>query len=72
MSYLKRVLEEKHMSQKDLARRTGISATTINRYCNKKYGKLGVENIKLVTLFNLSTCLGVEIGEFVEGVMNDD
>ena len=34
--YLKKVLEEKHISQAELGRRLGLKRNTINWYCNNK------------------------------------
>ena len=38
---LKYVLEEKHITQSELAKRTGITEATISRYCNGQRDAMG-------------------------------
>lgn len=66
MSYLKKVLEEKKLTQKELGIRSGIARESINRYCNGKKPK------KLETYFALSQGTGIEIGKLIEGMHKDE
>jgi DNA-binding Xre family transcriptional regulator len=60
---LQELLEAAEMSQSELARRTGISFTTINAIANNK-----TKQVQLETLDRLADALSVEIGELLERV----
>lgn len=57
---LKKVLEEKHMTQKELSIRTGLPEGTISRYVNHK------RTISLENVFIIARCLGVELIDLIE------
>ena len=60
---LQQLLTEKGMSQSELARRTGISFTTINAIANNK-----TKQVQLETLDLLAEVLEVEIGDLIRRV----
>lgn len=62
MNYLKEQLLKKHMTQKELAIRSGLSETTISGYVNEKYRP------KLKTIYVMSRVLGIEAYELVKGI----
>ena len=67
MSYLKRVLQEKNISQAELGRRIGKSRSYINDYVS------GRKKIKsLNTAFNIAIALGIDIGDFMKGLLKDE
>jgi transcriptional regulator with XRE-family HTH domain len=66
--YLKKVLEEKHMSQAELGRRLGLKRNTINWYCNTKESK----KIKVDKLVEFARATGVDLGEFMRGIIEDE
>lgn len=55
------VLEERQLSQRELARRSGVSPTTINRMCANLTAQ-----VSLATLDALAKVLDVEPGELLE------
>lgn len=62
MNYLKQKLEEKHITQKELAIRTGIDKGSINYYCNKELKRgMNIENV-----YNICMVLDLDIKEFIE------
>lgn len=65
MSYLKKMLEEKHMTQSELAVRTGVTEASISRYCN------GQRKISIDKAFDLAVALGIDVGEFVRKTLED-
>lgn len=65
MNYLKRKLQERNMSQKELALRCNVLPSTISRYCNNK-NKKGME-IGLV--YNIAIALDIDLKEFIEEIM---
>ena len=67
MNYLKEILEEKHITQKELSIRTGIPRTTINRY----YVKKNKRPMSLELAYNIALALDIEIDEFIGGILND-
>lgn len=65
MSYLKQKLEEKHITQKELAIRTGIDKGSINYYCNKELKRgMSIENA-----YNIAMVLDLDIKEFIEEIL---
>lgn len=65
MSYLKRKLAEKHITQKELAIRTGINKGSINGYCNKPFKRgMSIENA-----YNIAMILDIDIKEFIEEIL---
>lgn len=66
MRYLKQILTEQHITQKELSRRTGIARETINRYCN------GYNPKKLETYFALAQGIGIDAGKLIEGMRNSE
>lgn len=67
MGYLKEKLEEKHISQKDLAIRTGELKSTISRYANEE-NKRGM---RLDLAYKISIALDIPIEEFVKGIIEN-
>lgn len=57
---LAQLLEEKGMSQREVARLSGITLVTINRMCGNK-----TEGVTLATLDKIAGALGVEPGELI-------
>lgn len=66
MSYLKKLLEERNMTQKELAIRSGVSASSIYKYIR------GCNSMTCYTAGNLAMALGVDLGEFVKGILNNE
>ena len=58
---LAELLDEKGLSQTELARRSGISQVTVNAIANNRTSR-----VDLATLDALSAQLGVEPGELIE------
>lgn len=65
---LNRLMEEKHLSQSELARRVGVTSPTVNGWCNGKTGQIRVE-----TGIKVAKVLGVSPSWLFlnEGVMNE-
>lgn len=58
--HLAELLAASEMSQRELARKSGITLVTINRMCANH-----TEGVTLRTLDKLATALGVEPGELI-------
>ena len=56
---LKEVLEEKNMTQKELAIRIGVTEGTISRYIS------GKRKISLLKIYVIAQCLGVPMEELI-------
>lgn len=56
---LKEVLEEKHMTQRELSLRTGISESTISRYITES------RKINVLNLLVIAYCVGVDAREIL-------
>lgn len=56
---LKEILEEKHMTQKELAIRMGVTEGTISRYVNNQ------RRIGMLNLLVIANCLGVDVMEII-------
>ena len=56
---LKEVLEEKNMTQKELAIRIGVTEGTISRYIS------GKRKISLLKIYEIALCLGVPMKELI-------
>ena len=56
---LKEVLEEKNITQKELAIRIGVTEGTISRYVN------GKRKISLLNIFKIANCLNVPMEELI-------
>lgn len=63
--YLSRLLGERRLTQKDLARKTGIRAATINEYYNEL-----AERVNLEHLDKICEVLGCELGELIQRVQD--
>jgi transcriptional regulator with XRE-family HTH domain len=57
MPTLRELRERRFLSQKDLARQSGVAASTINRL------ELGRQTARFITIRKLAKALGVEPGE---------
>ena len=57
---LKEVLEEKNMTQKELAIRIGVTEGTISRYVNHK------RRISFKNIYIIARCLGIELIELID------
>lgn len=57
---LEELLEERAMTQSELARRSGITFATINAMCRNR-----TDGVKLDTLDKLARVLGVQPGELI-------
>lgn len=66
MNYLKQKLIEKHITQSELARRTGISKQYISQLCN---GKRKFTNIKVDKIYSIAIVLDVNLDELVNGML---
>ena len=64
MEYLKQKLKQKHISQNELAKRTGITRTTINQYINGKR-KLN----RLDHIYNIQMALGLSMNKFIKEIL---
>lgn len=62
MNYLKEKLEEKNISQSELARRTEISQSYISKICN---GKIDFKKVSEDKLYDLAIGLGIPVDEFI-------
>ena len=56
---LKKLLEEKKITQSELARRSGLNQATISKYANNKI------EMSLSNAYIIARCLGVEIIELL-------
>ena len=56
---LKEVLEEKNMTQKELAIRIGVTEGTISRYVH------GTRKLSLLKIYVIAQCLGVPMEELI-------
>lgn len=65
MNNLKQKLEEKHITQGEMAKRCGVLSSTINRYCNNKNKK----SMSLELAVNIAKVLDIDIKEFIEEIM---
>lgn len=61
--YLSRLLGERRLTQKDLARKTGIRAATINEYYNELADRVNLEHLD-----KICEVLGCELGELIQRV----
>lgn len=59
---LKRIMQEKKMSQVELAVRMGVHTSTISNWINAK------RDISFEKRYYLARCLGVDMKEFIKGV----
>ena len=62
MNYLKQKLIEKHITQSELARRTGISRQYISQLCNEKRK---FANVKIDKVYDIAIALDVKISELI-------
>lgn len=58
--YLSRLLGERRLTQKDLSKRTGIRAATINEYYNELAERVNLEHID-----KICEVLGCELSELI-------
>lgn len=56
---LKEILEEKKMTQSELARRSGLNQATISKYVHNKI------EMSLVNAYIISRCLGIDVVELM-------
>lgn len=63
--YLSRLLGERRVTQKDLSRRTGIRAATINEYYNEL-----AERVNLEHLDKICEVLGCDLPELIGREVN--
>lgn len=56
---LKEILEEKKMTQSELARRSGLHQATISKYVHNKI------EMSLVNAYIISRCLGIDVVELM-------
>ena len=64
MNYLKQKLEEKHISQTELAKRTGINRSVLNEYVVGKRKLSKIEHVIALTY-----ALDIDIKEFIEEIL---
>lgn len=65
MNYLKQKLEEKHITQKELAIRTGINKGAINYYCNTELKR----GMSIETAYLICETLNLDLKEFIEEML---
>lgn len=65
-NYLKQKLEEKNMSQSELARRTGFSRAYISELC---LGKRDINRMSLERIGDIALALDMCVTDFVRGVI---
>lgn len=63
--YLSRLLGERRLTQKDLSKRTGIRAATINEYYNELAERVNLEHID-----KICEVLGCELSELIGREVN--
>ena len=63
MNYLKQKLIEKHITQSELARRTGVTEATISRYLNKK------RKMNLQIIYQIAIVLDISLEELVKEML---
>ena len=66
MNYLKQKLIEKHITQSELAKRTGISRQYISQLCNEKRK---FANVKVDKIYNIATALDINLDELVNEML---
>lgn len=57
--YLKSLLEEKGMTQKELARRTGLTEASVSRYIN------GERTPKILQAYRIACAIGVDMNTLI-------
>lgn len=65
-NYLKEKMQEKNITQIELAKRSGVSVTSINKYAN------GYNSMTIHNAFNLAIALGIDVGEFIKEMLKDE
>lgn len=68
-NYLKRKLEEKHISQSEFARRLGVTRAYV---CDIVHDRASLKNMPINKIFNMSIILDIPLEEFLKGVFEDD
>lgn len=66
MNYLKQKLEEKHISQSELARRIGVTRGYI---CDLCHGRNKLSKMPIEKLGNIAQALDIDIKEFIEEIL---
>ena len=61
--YLKQKIEEKHISQTELAKRCGVGRSHISQIIHKKVKP------SLELLYNISIVLNIDIGELIKSII---
>lgn len=66
MNYLKRKLEERNMSQVELAKRLGVDKSAITHYIT---GRIKLKNLSVERITNIAMILNVPIEEFIKNII---
>ena len=66
MNYLKEKLEEKNISQSELARRLGVTRGYI---CDLIHGRNYLKKMPLDKLVNIANILDIPLDEFIETIL---
>ena len=66
MNYLKEKLEEKNISQVELAKRLGICKSTITHYIQ---GRIKLKNLSVERVCNMANILDIPIDEFIGTIL---
>jgi len=65
--HLSRILGDRRISQRELAKKSGLSTYTINKFYNKKW-----QGVDRETLIKLCETLGVQVGDLFEYVETEE
>lgn len=66
MNYLKEKLEEKNISQSELARRLGVTRGYI---CDLIHGRCYLKRMPIDKISNIANILDIPLDEFIEGIL---
>ncbi len=66
MNYLKEKLEEKNISQSELARRLGVTRGYI---CDLIHGRQNLKKMPIDKISNIANILDIPLDEFIKGIL---
>lgn len=68
-NYLKKKIQEKGITQKEVALRLGVSQTTIGNWCRGKW--IHKKGMGIYVAYELSKILNIPMEELIEGMMQE-
>ena len=67
-NYLKRILEEKHISQNELARRLLLNKSTVSHYIS---GRIKLKNLSLERISDIAFVLDIPLEEMIGEILKE-